>query len=67
MMRDIYEIPAGMNLVGTCGVCGGPVLSPQLYSNSWTGASPPGSCGDCGRFAKQETIPRFGPIKEMLP
>lgn len=55
-------IPYGFNVVGTCGNCGGPVLSPQSVSGNY---QPEDFCADCGKKAKKIVQPFFGRIREM--
>lgn len=57
-------ILANHNVVGTCGSCGGAVVSPMM--TTWN--SPPVRfCQSCGKHAKpQPPITAFGPILEML-
>lgn len=60
--QQIRELPAGFCVVGTCGACGGPVLSPQMSSGV---GEPTRTCMDCGRTVKTTLFPNFGPILEM--
>lgn len=47
-------------VIGTCGLCGGPVRIPEL----WGGSVPPvPSCADCG--AKKANA--YGPVLPMVP
>ena len=63
---SVYVVPNGMLLTGTCGACGGPILSPAIYFSDGTVNAPPsGQCGTCGRHAKPDIEPTFGPVKEM--
>lgn len=64
MMR-VYQVPSGTVLVGTCGACGGPVLSPQILGSSNTNELPPAQCANCGRMAKPTINPQYGPLQEM--
>ena len=59
-------VPGDMVLVGTCGSCGGPVLSPQAWGGNSTNQEPPAQCGSCGREAKPQIQPAYGPLREML-
>lgn len=61
-----YVVPPGMVLVGTCGSCGGPVLSPAIIYQNGTQETPSaGSCGLCQRRVKADIQPTYGPVKEM--
>lgn len=47
-----------MAVIGTCGLCGGPVMLPDM----WGGLVPPRpKCGLCGAVTKQG----HGPVLEM--
>lgn len=47
-------------VVGTCGICGGPVSVPGV----WSGIIPPTpTCRDCGATA----VPNHGPVMPMKP
>lgn len=49
-----------MPVVGTCGNCGGPVMTPEL----WGGAIPPTpECAHCGATPQSS----FGPVIPMTP
>ena len=53
-------IPINSRIVGTCGLCGGPVTVPML----WHGINmPPKTCRDCGAIAKED----YGPVLPMTP
>lgn len=51
-------IPANHIVIGTCGVCGGPVISPMASEISW--------CMDCLAVPKKKINPAWGPILEMV-
>jgi hypothetical protein len=63
-MMQARVIPAGYNVVGTCGECGGPVLSPMMWGGN---CEPKKHCMDCNRQAKPVTLPIWGPIMSMTP
>lgn len=47
-------------IVGTCGLCGGPVTLPRV----WHGVIPPAAaCSDCGAYVKKD----YGPVLPMSP
>lgn len=65
-MDEAYIIPHDMVLIGTCGACGGPVLSPQIIADTGTASRGiVGQCTRCQRHTKPEGHPLFGPIREM--
>lgn len=65
MSYPAYCIPAGFILVGTCGECGGPLLTAQTVASSGTGpVTPHIVCQDCLRVAKN-VEPNYGPIMQM--
>ena len=47
-------------VVGTCGLCGGPVCVPQVY---WSTARPVPQCRRCGAYAQEN----YGPVLPMQP
>jgi hypothetical protein len=59
----VFQAPPNHNIVGTCGECGGPIISPMFISGT---AQLDEHCAGCGRRAKRVvTIPAYGPIREM--
>ncbi len=61
-MDSLYYIPINHNVTGTCGECGGPIISPIIRDgtgvpNEW--------CINCQRRPKPSIVARFGPIREM--
>lgn len=59
-------LPPDHNVVGTCGHCGGPILSPIITWASSGATSPrPEHCLDCGKSPKPIVSPAWGPIREM--
>lgn len=61
----IRIIPANHNVTGTCGKCGGPIITPVYWASSASGDMPPEWCADCGCIPKKEMRPDYGPIREM--
>lgn len=62
----IREIPVNHNVVGTCGCCGGPVISPMFWAS--TGHDDlPEWCMDCGRRPRKKITPVYGAVLEMEP
>jgi len=59
----VIQLPANHNIVGTCGVCGGPVVSPMMWAGT---GNPPEHCHNCGRVPKVPIAHTFGPIRDML-
>ena len=60
----VIQIPANHNVTGTCGECGGPIISPIL----WSGTEQPNEwCMHCGQIPKSNIWARFGPIRTMKP
>ena len=56
------QIPVNHNLVGTCGSCGGRIISPMY----WAGSGPVSEwCMDCGKHPKPIVYPIYGPVREM--
>ena len=48
------------SVIGTCGLCGGPVTIPTI----WHGVNiPPATCKNCGATVKKD----YGPILPMNP
>jgi hypothetical protein len=62
----IFQIPADHNLVGTCGLCGGPVITPMIWGGS-TASRPAAFCYHCNARAKPTIVASWGPIIEMQP
>jgi len=60
----MHNIPYGFNVVGTCGSCGGPLLSPMLIVIDYDYV-PDIFCHYCGKKAKKIVQPNYGPIREM--
>lgn len=59
-MTIMKTIPVDHVIVGTCGICGGPVTLPRI----WGGVNlPPKTCATCGATAKES----YGPILPMSP
>lgn len=56
----IATIPEGYNVVGTCGVCGGPIIQSMIQNSNIN----PQVCLRCGRHPKNIN-PLFGPVVEM--
>lgn len=62
-MTTTYPYPAlplGHTIVGTCGLCGGPVTTPTIWMSV---SPPPRTCSDCGAEASES----FGPVIPMVP
>lgn len=57
-------IPANHTITGTCGKCGGPVVSPIMWGGT---SSPPEHCHQCGAIPKPLLQPAWGPLREMKP
>jgi len=53
--------------VGTCGNCGGPVKTPQIWDENGTitGSPRPQYCIACGKEPKTKAKPLYGPVLEM--
>ena len=47
-------------VVGTCGLCGGPVVVPRVY---WSVTRPVPQCARCGAFVEES----YGPRLPMRP
>lgn len=60
-----YMVPPGFVLLGTCGSCGGPVLTLQVVCSNGTGEPIYAACTDCKRQLKVEVTPNYGPVLEM--
>lgn len=58
-------IPENHNVTGTCGECGGPIITPVYWASTNTADAPPEWCADCGRIPKKEVRMDYGPIREM--
>lgn len=56
------QIPVNHNIVGTCGNCGGPVISPMMWAGS---GNPTRWCVCCGKHPNPVVYPAYGPILEM--
>lgn len=56
-------VPMGYVIVGTCGKCGGAVISPQITYNYAEQESD--HCMDCGAIAKPIVKPLYGPVRDM--
>lgn len=53
-------IPPGKRTIGTCSICGGPVIVPDI----WLGIVPPDpECGSCGAVKRES----HGPVIDMQP
>ena len=65
MNTVIMSIPINHNVVGTCGKCGGPIISPMIFTCTDTGCGAPEWCANCGAIPKQLVNPYYGPIREM--
>lgn len=65
MSHDVPVIPDGNRIVGTCGVCGGPVTSPIVWCQSNIVDGPPQICAVCGAHAKKILHEEYGPTLEM--
>ena len=65
---DTVVIPENHNVIGTCGECGGPIITPVFWTqygyNDHVGA--PEWCMGCGRKPKKVIFPNYGPVREML-
>lgn len=64
-MTGFRVFPENHNCVGTCGNCGGPIISTMIWSSDGTMDGPPEWCMDCGAKPKKEVKPDYGPIREM--
>ena len=63
---DVRIIPTSHNVVGTCGKCGGPIISPMIYCSGDTATPAPEWCMDCGAKPRPEKpYPFYGPVREM--
>jgi len=61
-MVGVIQVPVGHNIIGTCGNCGGPIISPQM----WAGSGPfPEWCYSCGAKPKGVIAASWGPLREM--
>ena len=63
-MPGVTMILPNHNVVGTCGECGGPVVSPMLIA----GHGPAHEfCQQCGKTAKPSAalLQPYGPLREM--
>jgi hypothetical protein len=68
MSNRYFMVPAGFILTGTCGACGGPLITPQVISSGGIAYEPPvETCMHCQRVAKTPVVANYGPIKEMQP
>jgi hypothetical protein len=63
---NCVEITPNHNVVGTCGHCGGPVISPMMWGGSDT-LPIPKWCSYCQSHPKSKDpfVPAWGPILEM--
>ena len=61
LINNQIQIPSNYNLVGTCSHCGGPIIQSIIWSGT---VEPTKYCMNCGRVAKKNVIPTFGPILE---
>jgi len=52
-------------VIGTCGKCGGPVVSPVIWMSSESGGRPLKYCEDCGAVPRQPEWSDWGPVIEM--
>lgn len=59
--NGVRVIPANHNVTGTCGKCGGPIISPMISTNG----NPDEWCMDCGARPKKIIAPEFGEVREM--
>lgn len=58
--KFMTNIPIDHVVVGTCGICGGPVTCPRI----WGGVNfPPKTCAKCGATAQEY----HGPVIPMVP
>ena len=71
-MDDIKQviIPENHTVTGTCGKCGGPIISPLYFTTSSTdinciGTHYPERCLFCGATPKVTISPDYGPVREM--
>jgi len=55
------QIPHNHNVTGTCGDCGGPIISPMMWSGT---GQPSERCMNCGKRAKP--LAPTTPIREMF-
>ena len=58
-------IPENHNVVGTCGKCGGPIISPMIWTTTESRESAPEWCMNCGSKPKKIVYPNYGPVREM--
>jgi len=59
--NDVLLIPVNYQIIGTCGSCNGPVISPIYITDS----TEPEYCMFCYKHSKKPIISMYGPIKEM--
>ena len=65
-MNDIRQIPTNHNVVGTCGKCGGPIISPIFWtSTEGPYEAPLEWCMDCGAKPKKIITASYGAIRKM--
>jgi citrate lyase synthetase len=57
----VVIVPVNYQIIGTCGSCNGPVISPICITNSTESEY----CMFCYKHLKKPIIPTYGPIKEM--
>jgi hypothetical protein len=62
--NDVLVLPVNHSLAGTCGTCGGPIITPVMWSGP-IGQQAPEYCMYCGKHPKKQIAPTYGPIKEM--
>lgn len=60
-----YRVFVNEIAVGTCGKCGGPVVTPALWVTSNINDPAPRYCKDCGANPKPELPQKWGPLLEM--
>ena len=59
---NVRQIPTNHNVTGTCGKCGGAIVSPMLVGGT---CQPDERCMDCGARPKPTIAPVYGPIRDM--
>ncbi len=57
-------IPANHNVNGTCGACGGPLISPMFWA-AGPDCAPTEFCTNCGKQAKPIIPLAYGPLRKM--
>jgi len=60
-----FVAPVNHNVTGTCGKCGGPIISPMIWSGGDSNTPIPEWCYKCGAHPKPAIPADYGPVKEM--